>query len=272
MDPLRIDLNHTFWYYATETQTARVCFPDDSHASVLQIDMTTNACQAEHGTYELDGHRVLLTGYNWPNSIKFARTFSHLKHNSTNENLTPVKPSSCGNLAGSVWTTMVNDNLNIVFFDHDGSCLDASYQNVVRKEGKPYGWQWKRENYAISGNFIQAGPFSATCYNDFLQIDTLSVLMTAPAVENSGTSPLAGTVWTYSTSGYPGLIIFTSANTFTRVLSSSRLIYSIMNGTYQVSGSSITMTDGGEIKETCQISADRFTFLERTYALVTTLP
>lgn len=270
MDPLRLDITGTYWSYSVGDQTARVVFPDNEHASVLQWDFNSNACQAEHGTYSLDGHRVLLTGENWPNDIKFVRTFTHLKNNSTNRNLTPLAPAAHESLAGSVWTTMVNDNLNIVFFDHDGTCLDATFVNANHKEGTPYGWQWARKDYSLNGKQLMVGSgIKANMYEDFMQVDTLSVLRTAPAVENQGTSALAGTVWTYETSGYPGLIVFTSASTFTRVLVSSRIFYSFMNGTYQISGTSLAMTDGADIKETCQLSADRFTFLEKNYVKVT---
>lgn len=270
MEPIRVQMPGTYWSYSQESQIARMGFSDGTHVSVLQRDTSSNTCQAEHGTYTTDGHVVLLTGYNWPQDIKLVRTFSHIKNNSTNRNLTPLSPVAHKSLAGSVWTTMVNDNLNIVFFDHDGTCVDASFINTIHKEGKPYGWQWGRKEYSLNGSKLTVGTgITATLYSDFMQVDTLSVLRSAPAVDGSASSALAGTVWTYKTSGYPGLIIFTSGSTFTRILTSSRLVYTFMNGTYQLSGTSLTMTDGGEIEETCQLSADRFTFLERNYEKVT---
>lgn len=260
----------TYWAFSTETQTARVCFTDDTHVSVLQTDSPTRASQAEHGTYITDGHEVLLNGDNWPKSIKFVRTFSHLKNNSNSKNLTPLYPAEHESLAGSVWTTMVNDNLNMVFFGHDGTCVDATFINAIRQEGKPYRWQWSRKDYTLSGSTLTVGDgIKATLYEDFMKVDTLCVLRTAPAVHGSGSSALAGTIWTYETSGYSGLIVFTSGSTFTRVLVNSRVVYTFMNGTYQLSGTSLSMTDGEEIKETCQLSADRFTFLEKNYVKVT---
>lgn len=270
MEPIRVQMPGTYWSYSEGKQTARIGFSDGKHVSVLQMDTTSHICQAIHGTYTTDGHEVLLTGDNWSQDIKLVRTFSHVKNNSSNRNLTPIYPVAHESLAGSVWTTMVNDNLNIVFFDHDGTCLDATFKNANHKEGTPYGWQWARKDYSLNGKQLTVGAgIKATMYEDFMQVDTLSVLRTAPAVENQGTSALAGTVWTYETSGYPGLIVFTSASTFTRVLVSSRITYSFMNGTYQISGTSLAMTDGADIKETCQLSADRFTFLEKNYVKVT---
>ena len=75
-------------------------------------------------------------------------------------------------------------------------------------------------------------------------------------------------IWKYDTAGYPGLIIFTSGSTFTRIITGSRVMYAFMNGTYTLTGTGLNMT-AGEIKETCQLSADRFTFLEKNYVKVT---
>ena len=268
MDPLRLDINGTYWTYSTDTQTARMAFPDNEHVSVLQWDLGTNSCQAEHGTYELDGHRVLLSGNNWSRDVKLVRTFTHLKNSSTNKNMTPLKPVPHESLAGSVWTTMENDNLHLAFFDYDGTCLDATFINANRKEGKPYGWQWTRNDYSLSGSDLQVGAgVKATLYDDMMQVDTLTVLRTAPALNAPGSSALAGTVWRYQSSDYPGIIIFTSGSTFTRVIVGSRILYQFMNGTYQLNGTELFMTDG-EIKETCQLSTDRFTFFEKTFVKV----
>ena len=269
IDPLRINIDNTYWSYSTDEQTARVCFPDGEHASVLQLDYASHTCQALHGTYSLDGHRVLLTGNNWPNEIKFVRTFSHLKNNSTNKNLTPVATAPHTSIAGSVWTTMSDNNLNVVYFGHDGTCVDATFINAIHKEGLDYGWDWHTDNYVHEGKNIKVGNLSATLFDDMMQVEDKCVLITAPAVESDGSSALTGTIWTYDTKSYPGLIIFTSDSTFTRVLVGSGVVYVYLNGTYQLSGTSLTMKDGGDINETCQLSADRFTFLERSYVKVT---
>lgn len=268
MEPVRVQMPGTYWLYSTEDQTARVAFPDDVHVSVLQWDLATGTCQAQHGTYTTDGHRVEVTGENW-DDILFVRTFTHLKNSKTNKNLTPLSTVSHDNLAGSVWTTMVNDNLNIVFFDHDGTCLDASFPNANHKEGYPYGWEWARKDYSLSGSQLMVGTgIKATLFDDFMLVDTLAVLRSAPSVEAQATSALSGTVWTYDTAAFPGLIVFTSGNTFTRILAASRINYQFLNGTYQLSGTELTMT-AGDVKETCQLSADRFTFFEKDYVKVT---
>ena len=272
MEPIRIPLSGTAWSYSVGDQTARVCFEDENHVSILQTDMTSGAHQSVHGTYDTDGHRVDCQGANWPNSIRFVRTFSHLKNNSTNKNLTPLKTREHASVAGSIWATMEEDNFHFAFFSQDGTCLDGTFANTNHKEGYPIGWKWNRKGYTLSGNKLTAGSFSATLYEDFLITDTLTVMRMAPSVEDKGTSPLAGTVWTYDTAGYPGVIVFNSSNTFTRFLVASRVIFSAINGTYELNGTSLTMDMGGEdgqLKETCQLSADRFTYLEKDYVKVT---
>lgn len=272
MEPIRIQMPGTAWFYATDTQTARVCFEDESHVSVLQSEMASGAHQSIHGTYETDGHRVDCQGANWPNSIRFVRTFSHLKNSSTNKNLTPLKTMEHTSVAGSIWATMEEDNFHFAFFSPDGTCLDGTFLNANHKEGYPIGWKWNRKDYTHSGNKVTAGSFSATLYEDFLVTDTLTVMQMAPSVEDKGTSPLAGTVWTLNTSGYPGVIVFNSSNTFTRFLVSSRVVFYANNGSYELNGTSLTMDLGGndgQLKETCQLSADRFTFLEKNYVKVT---
>lgn len=273
MDPLRLDIPGTFWSYSAQDQTARVTFPDGKHASVLQIDFGNKACVAQHGTYSIDGHRVILEGEGWPNEIKFVRTFSHLKNNSTNKNLTPLKPVAHKSLAGSIWTTTLDDNLHITFFDHDGTCVEANYANAIRKEGPKYGWDFGRKDYTLDGQNLMVGTGKKiTLFEDFMIVDTLAVLRTAPSVENPGASVMSGTIWTYDVNSYPGLVIFTSGSTFTRImtgLNSGRLIYTFLNGTYQLSGTTLTMTEGEDINETCQLSADRFTFLDRPFRKIT---
>ena len=164
---------------------------------------------------------------------------------------------------------MSDNNLNVVYFGHDGTCVDATFINAIHKEGLDYGWDWHTDNYVHEGKNIKVGNLSATLFDDMMQVEDKCVLITAPAVESDGSSALTGTIWTYDTKSYPGLIIFTSDSTFTRVLVGSGVVYVYLNGTYQLSGTSLTMKDGGDINETCQLSADRFTFLERSYVKVT---
>ena len=269
MDPLRIKIDGTCWLYATETQTARVCFPDDHHVTILQRDNESGYLQSQNGTYELDGHRVLCNGEDWSSTIKFVRTFSHLKNNSTNKNLTPVAVQAHDNLSGSIWGTIVGGDLRFAFFKKDGDCVEGTYRNVAHKEGFPYGWEWQQAPYTLDGNRLEAGPKSAVLYEDFLLVDTLAVFCNSPVPEASeATSELEGTVWVYDTNAAAGVIIFTSGSTFTRMLGVSQLIFATLTGTYSLQGTTLRM-EAGDIKETCQLQGGRFTFSEKTYAKLT---
>ena len=275
MDPLRLQIPGTYWSAATETQGARITFPDNNHVSVIQVNYSTGASQAEHGTYTLDGHRVQLSGTNWSDNILLVRTFTHLKNSKTNKNMDPMFPVSYDSVAGSVWTTMVNDNFHMAFFDHDGTCVNTTFINANHKEGFDYGWEFGRKDYSLDGSKLEVGSIKATLFEDFMVVDTLAVLITAPAPGvTGGQSPLSGTVWTLQTTGYPGLIVFTSDSTFTRILTGSRINYVFCNGTYQLNGTTLTLTYGDVKEAPCEISDGKFTVFEekvyeRTYAKAT---
>ncbi len=270
IDPLYIQVPQTYWLYSQGTQTARVCFEDDVHCSILQQDTDSGATQDEHGTYTTDGHRVLLTGNGWTKDVQFVRTFSHLKNNSTNKNLTPLKPKSHSSIAGSVWGGMVNADLHFAVFGDDGKFIHGTYRNVIRREGRSYGWEWKDGSYNLSGNQVTSGSKNATLYEDFMVIDTLASLRAVAPVEDTGTSALKGTFWTTSfmrgSVMLPGVIVFNGSSSFTRILATSELIYQIKTGTYTCDGTSITFTmDGNE--ETCPLAGNRFTYYEMEYSL-----
>jgi len=275
IDPLYIQMPQTYWSYSVETQTARVCFPDDTHASVLQLitdGQQAGTIQAQHGTYTTDGHRVILTGEEWSNNIQFVRTFSHLKNNSTNRNMTPLKPQSHQSLAGSIWCSMVNNNLEVSRFLDDGTCIQASFNNVTHEEGIPYGWKWGKQNYTLSGNRLDADSMHATLFEDFMVVDTLAILIAKePSEEDNASNALAGTYWTSGgMSTYPGLLIFTGNDTFTRIQVASKFIYQVKHGTYAYNGSSISFCLDGK-EETCPLDGNRFTFFEVQYTKDTTL-
>lgn len=266
IEPLRISLDGTYWLYETDEQTARVCFTDDIHVSIIQLDIATGYTQNLHGTYELDGHSVKCNGENWPKEIKFVRTFSHLKNNSTNKNLTPLSPQSHGNLKGSVWASIINLNLHLAYFMADGNCLEGVYKNFTHEEGVPYGWEWKKQPFTVNGNQLKAGPFKATLYESFMVVDTLAVRAASLAPKSDKQSALTGTVWRYE--GSAGAIVFTSDTEFTRILVSSKIIYEADNGTYSLDGTSLEMTLDDK-KETCQLESGRFRFMDKAYAKVT---
>lgn len=268
MEPIRVQLDGTFWSYSTDDQTARVIFPDDTHVSVLQLDMSTGYTQSLHGTYYTDGHAAICNGEDWSSEVKFVRTFTHLKNSKTNKNLTELSPRSPGSLAGSVWAVLENRNFHLAYFCGDGTCIDGTYKNVNREEGVPYGWTWSRADYTLSGSRVEAGQFKGVLFDKFMVVDTMAVMIATPAPESSGTTALTGTVWEYESSSYPGALIFTSDTTFTRTLVGSKIIHETKEGTYHLDGTSITMSVDGK-EETCQIEGGRFTFFSRRYRMVT---
>lgn len=259
----------TYWSYSIEDQTARVCFMDDVHTSVIQHIFSSGSTQAAHGKYTADGHSVVLDGENWSKSIKLVRTFSHLKNSSTNKNMTPLYQKSHKSLAGSVWATLVNGNLYVVLFDGNGKCTEAAFNNVTHKEGLPIGWSWNRKDYSLNGSSVDVGDQKARLFEDFMVIDTLAVLRSCKAVEDNASS-LTGTFWpTTATNTYPGVIVFTGASTFTRILANSSLVYQTNEGTYTFDGTTFEF-DLGDKKETCPLNGDRFTFLGKEYRRNTT--
>lgn len=275
VDPLYIRMSGTYWSYSKDEQTARVCFEDDYHTSVLQYVESGNSygsTQAIHGTYTTDGHQVLLSGNNWTNDIKFVRTFSHLKNNSTSKNLTPLKPQSYSGLGGSVWASMVNGDFEVAWFSSDGKCNHAVYKNVPREEGKPYGWQWHESDYTINGNQLCYGDKSATLFEDFMVIDTLAVLRAAPVTDDSATDALTGTFWTAlfqnGNNILPGAIVFNGTGTFTRFIVASEIVYQARTGSYTFNGESITLTLNDK-EETCPLGGDRFTYSGLTFTKTT---
>lgn len=268
IDPIRIPVEGTSWSYSTDDQTARVCFQDNRHVSIIQLDYDSGNIQSEHGTYDLDGHSVLCKGNDWSKDVKFVRTFSHLKNSSTNKNLTPVSPQSYSTIEGSIWAGLVNRNLQLVYFIGNGNCLQGTFSNVIHEEGVPYGWEWSKKSFTHTGSQVEAGSVKGTLYDRFMALDTLAVMVASYAPESEGTSALTGTVWTYDGGGYPGVIIFTSDAEFTRVFATSKIVHEVKTGTYKLEGTSLTMTLDGK-NETCQLEGGRFTFFDKTYAKVT---
>lgn len=268
MDPIRIPLEGTSWSYSTDDQTARVCFQDNRHISIIQLDNASGLVQSEHGTYKTDGHAVKCTGEDWTKEVKFVRTFSHLKNSSTNKNLTPISPKSYTAIEGSIWASLVNRDLQLVYFCGDGNCLQGTFSNVIHEEGVPYGWEWSKKSFTHTGSQVEAGPFKSTLYDKFMVVDTLAVMVASYAPESDKKSALTGTVWTYDGGGYPGVIIFTSDSEFTRVFASSKIVHEAKTGTYKLDGTSLTMTLDDK-KETCQLEGGRFTFFDKAYAKVT---
>ena len=250
-----------------EGQLAYVSFPDDDFASVVQVNTTQGGFQTMNGTYTAKGHNLdLALG---ENSLHLVRTFSHVK-NSKNKNLTPVKPMAPDQLAGSVWAVLTANNFFFSYFRPDGHFTSGRYYNVSHREGIPYKWMWSIDPYTVNGNQITSGGVSGTFFEgQLLMLQTLSVPHVTSLAGNASftRSDLTGTVWTGYNGIYPAVVIFTSDTEFTRLVVSSDIVFSWLNGTYELNGSSLTMRVG-ELSDECSIADGTMTFFERKYSWV----
>lgn len=263
-DALYIQMPDRVWEYAVASQFARIVFCGEDKASVLQADVSTGYAQASHGPYTTDGHSVDIAG---ETSTHLVRTFSHLKHSSANKNLTELQPQSWSTLKKSVWTTVVDGDGYLAFFDKYGKCVQGFYRNIVRKEGYPFGWEWSKLDYSLSGSTLSCKGVTGVLYKDVIRLPKYGALCSAFPVEEDATSSLEGTLWTLKSDGYPGVLIFNSAQHFTRILLMSAIVWEVKNGTYSVEADGLHL-QMAEFKETCPISEGRFTFLNKTYVLV----
>ncbi len=265
---LYINVANSLWEIHTETQIGFVGFLGEDCASTIQTDFTQGYTQVMNGTYTVDGHAVDIAPYVGTGN-RLVRTFSHLK-NSRNKNLTRLSPDAPENLEGSVWVVLEKANLHFVHFRADGKVIGGYYPNVVRQEGHSYGWNWGASSYSLSDNRLSMGTGNGgTLYHkDLLALDEFCVPCASTLKGKYSTSgALAGTVWAYQSSGYPGFIIFTSDTEFTRILVMSNVIFGTLSGTYELKGNSLVM-DTEELHETCNIAGDQFVYLEKTYKLV----
>ncbi len=265
-DGVYISVDDTCWEYSTDTQVAWPCFIGEETASLIVHNSEVDAFQVLNGTYTLDGHRVDITA---ESSVRMIRTFSHLK-NSSNKNYTRIRPSAPESLEGSVWATMKDGDFSFIYCRGDGSGFAGTYPNVNRKEGFPYGWNWEKNVYTASGTEFSSAAGSGIFYgNKFLVAEHVALPCISTVSDTDGDSPLKGTVWTYVSSGYPGFILFTSATEFVRVLVTSTVVFYVLKGEYSIKGNSLEFkTDSEELNKTCRISDGSFTYLDKTYSLV----
>ena len=262
-----INIDGTYWSITSDTQEAIPCFVDDTHASIIQINLVNKYYQTQHGTFSLDGHRVEIDADN--TEIRFTRTFSHLK-NSKNKNFSSMYAGAPSQPVGSVWATQKDADLLFTYLGPDGKYLSGTYANMTRKEGIDYGWSFTGGTYAVNGSHITTDKATGTFFGGkVLSWDTYSVPLVSVSALPEGSSSLEGTVWTLQSADYPGFILFTSATEFTRVLSLSNIVFGVLSGTYTLKGNSLEFTtDSQELNRVVTLEGDRFTYLEKTYSLV----
>lgn len=237
---------------------------DSERVTIVQRSSATGGVQFTNGTYLTDGHRVKVTS-DEGTSHQLVRTFTHLKSGTSNKNFSSLRPQSYETLDGTVWTTLRQDDLTLYYFEPGGKSRHWTFKNVRHEEGVPYGWEAGEETYSVTGSHVALESGGATLFPEVMLMDDVWY-MHYPAQEDNGTSALRGTAWKYVTNSYPGILIFNTNSSFTRVLVSSRVLYQVTQGTYTVNGDSVTLSFSDK-SETCTISGNRFTFMERTYEL-----
>lgn len=267
-----LHLPGTVFDQSSDTQTARVCFTDETHVSIVQTIYSSGRTLVSNGVYEAEGHRVQCHNANGEgNVVQFVRTFSHLK-NTSNKNLTGMAITAHESLSGSVWTTVLNGSLLMNYFPDDTRCVSASHTAS--------GWSFGTLPCQLEGSRVRIdrskGGLYATLYKDVMLVDSLGVVCNSPAVKAEGKDDLAGTFWTRTGGGLPGIIVFTAPGHFTRtqVSSSDQRIFETLQGTYTLSGNNLTFSyaptpDSATQQESCQVAEDGIRFQNVSFSRVT---
>ena len=262
-DFLYVSLPNTSWVYELNDQKAFIHFSPNGRATILQRSSKNGAVQFTNGTYTASGHAVDVLGDDGT-SHRLIRTFSHLK-NSKSKNFSTYRPQDYESLENCVWTSIKQDNFRLIYCMADGRAKEATYANVRHEEGVPFGWEQTSALYSVTGSHLVIGRESATLFPEVMLMDDVW-FMHSSVNGDKGEAAVKGSLWTLQTSGYPGIIVFDTNSSFTRVLLGSRVLYQVSRGTYSQNGNVLTMTLDGKT-ESCQIGGDKFTFLGKTYSL-----
>lgn len=264
LEPLYIHLPGTEWVYELNGKRAYIHFDLDGTACVLQKDLATGAIQENHGTYSCDGHRATISCEDGT-AFNLIRTFTNLK-NSKNKDmgrLTVQKPSQ---REQSVWVGVNDGDLYVYYFPNEDQLTLASFVVTKYEEGVPMSWEVKDMPFT-AGNYIwTVDGNTAWLFSDIMLLDN-RWHVTFPEPEGSGNSDLVGSIWYYmgGTSTSPGLLIFDTGHSFSRVqiYSGTQMIFD--RGVYALNGDTLTMTLNGK-SDNCTISGENtFHFMERTY-------
>lgn len=263
IDFMYIQMPNTSWSITEGDQRAFAHFSTNGRATILQRNTESSAVQMINGTYTADGHAVDVVS-DEGSTNRLIRTFSHLK-SSKNKNFSTFKPEDYADVDNTVWATILRDNLHVYYFEPDGTSKFYTFVNVRHEEGLPYGWSREIGTYSLVGSHLSIGNESAILFPEVMLVDD-TWYMHFPPNEDTGKSDLKGTAWTYVTSSFPGMIIFDTNSSFTRILVASRILFQASRGTYTQDGDVITMTLDGKIEQAV-IADGKFTFMERTFSL-----
>ena len=264
LEPLYVHLPGTEWVYELNGKRAYIHFDQDGTASVLQKDLETGAVQENNGTYTCDGHNADIS---CPDGTTFnlIRTFSHLK-NSKNRNMTRLSPQMPTTLDKSLWVGVDRGDLYVYYFPSGNEVTRATFIVTGYAEGVPLSWERKTSPITLSSYAVTFDGKTAWLFSEVMLLDK-RWHVTFPEPLGSGNESLAGSMWYYSqgTSSSPGIVIFDTGHSFSRVQIYSGTQMTFERGTYTMEGNSITMTLSGK-SDNCTISADNtFRFMERTY-------
>ena len=261
IDFIYVQLPNTSWTIEQGEQKAFVHFGTNERVSILQRSNANGAVQLINGTFDADGHSVNVLSDEGATN-KLVRTFTHLK-NSSNKNFSRFSPQDYSSLENTIWATVRKDVFRLFFLAPGGEMTQLSFKNVIHEEGVPYGWEKQKGSYSVNGSHVTLGQESGILFPEVMLVDD-TWFMHFPVNGDEGTSALTGSIWTYRSSGYPGVIIFDTNSSFTRVLMASRTLFQVTQGSYTFSGNTVTMTLDGKT-ESCEMSGNSFTLMEKTY-------
>ena len=262
MDFLYVQLPGSSWTLTVNDKKAFLHF-EQENACLMQRDIATGDVLVYNGTYTAKGHAVTVSIEDG-STVKVVRTFSHLK-NSSNKNYSSFSPSSDYTVDNTVWVNIYQKNFRVMYLSTEGQAKSFEFANMIHEEGIPYGWKQGSKAYTRAGNQMSVGDRNFTLFPEtMLSEDTW--YMHFDNLEGTGSSELKGSAWTLRTGGYPGIIVFNTGGTFTRVLTSSFTRYQVMQGTYSLSGDQLTLTMGDKTEQ-CTVAGNSFTFMEKTYDL-----
>ena len=274
-DTLYVQLPGTVWEILVENTTTWLCFHDETTASILQYSSARNLSQTAHGTYTADGHSVVINAGG--SEYKVVRTYSNLKHSSTQHNFTKLSPQSFQSLTGSIWAVTENNNLRIGYFYADGKCASITCSNISEKEGDPKQvWSANTLTCTQAGHFVDIADNTAILYKPLLTIGSYAALLNCSPLEEEGTSDLKGSVWYFKEAGeIRYAIIFNGKDSFTRISGAwtgnistvkiNQYVFGAQYGSYSLADGALKMTLDGEEEKSCSLAGSSLTFNDKTY-------
>ena len=279
-DKFYIDLPRTSWEYDYNGVKMWVSFHDESTASIVQYQEAKDVYLADSGPYSVDGHSIVID-LKSSSDYKLVRTYSNLKHNTTNKNFTKLPFYSFDSVAGSVWATTADNTLRVCYFADDSKCVELVYDNLSRKEGD-YGWNAAGYDYVQADYKLDFGDYRGVLYNNVFDAGGFINVQICPPAKEDNTSSLKGTVWTYGNTAVPAdipsAIVFYGSEEFVRVsgawvgsidaVNISPFYFIASKGTYTVDGTSLTLTFDGDNEQSCSVAGSSFDLGDRTYVKV----